>query len=301
MRHLSLGGIYNEFFHHEDWNVGIVCEPITAFLKSDADRGVHWLPRRAGPKFLADPFGIARGGTVHILCEEFDYRASRGRIVSIELREGTTSRPRVALDMPFHTSHPFLFESGGEIYCVPETSRAREISLYTPVDFPHRWKKAATLVSGFAGSDNAVFQHEGCWWLTSHNSGALFVWYSPDLFGPWRPHEPNPVKIDLGSSRPGGTPFMHDGFLYRPAQDCSRAYGGRIVINRVTRLAPTGFAEEKAAVVEPCPKGPYPDGLHTLSAVGDITLVDGSRHMFIKSAFKHALFSRIRGAKDRHA
>jgi len=50
------------------------------------------------------------------------------------------------------------------------------------------------------------------------------------------------------------------------------------VINRVTRLTPDEFEEEVAAHLRPDPAGPCPDGLHTLSAVGGLTLVDGKRH-----------------------
>src|SRR5439155_16783323 len=115
------------------------------------------------------------------------------------------------------------------------------------------------------------------WWLacTRRDVGEnmpLFVWHARSLEGPWEPHALNPVKADIRSSRPAGTPFVHRDILYRPAQDSSRMYGGGIVINRVLRLTPTEFKEEPAAAVEPFSEGPFPDGIHTLSAVGEITL-----------------------------
>jgi len=55
----------------------------------------------------------------------------------------------------------------------------------------------------------------------------LRVWFADDLLGSWCPHPGNPVKPDIRSARPAGTPFVHDGALYRPAQDCSRTYGAR--------------------------------------------------------------------------
>ena len=61
----------------------------------------------------------------------------------------------------------------------------------------------------------------------------LHIWWSDDLFGQWRPHAANPVKIDARSARPAGTPFVHAGTLYRPAQDCSHTYGGAVAICRV--------------------------------------------------------------------
>ena len=61
------------------------------------------------------------------------------------------------------------------------------------------------------------------------------------------------------------------------------------MLNRVIRLTPTQFEEEPASVIEPDTNGPYPDGLHTIAAVGDITILDGRRFGFVQSAFKRAL------------
>ncbi|MDQ3086109.1 MAG: hypothetical protein M3Q67_04825 [Actinomycetota bacterium] len=143
-----------------------------------------------------------------------------------------------------------------------------------------------------------MFRHGGSWWLTCTDNEDnpdtnLLVWHASRLEGPWVAHAANPVKIDVRSARPGGTPFVHRGELYRPAQDCSRAYGGRVVVNRVTRLTPQEFAEEPAATFEPSAASPFPDGRHTLSAVGDITLVDGHRFVFVAAALRH--FLRIWG------
>ena len=136
------------------------------------------------------------------------------------------------------------------------------------------------------GVDSTVFEHDNRWWLICTNAGdgrddKLLVWHADSLFGPWQPHALNPVKIDIRSARPAGTPFMHDGHLYRPAQDCSATYGGRIVINRVTRLTPTAFEEEAYRTIDPVADGQYNRGLHTLSRLGQTqTLVDGKRYRF---------------------
>jgi hypothetical protein len=77
--------------------------------------------------------------------------------------------------------------------------------------------------------------------------------------------------------------------LYRPAQDSSVTYGSRVVINRVVTLTTTTFREEPVAFVAPDANGPYPDGLHTLSAVGGMTLVDGKRLAFAPAEFRRVL------------
>ncbi len=192
------------------------------------------------------------------------------------------SRPKVAIELPTHIAYPYLIKHRSEIYCIPETHQVQEVSIYKAEKFPTRWTKAAPLIENFAGLDATVFQYEDRWWLTcarkdGNPTDKLFVWYASDLLGPWSPHRANPVKRDIRSSRPAGTPFIHDGYLYRPAQDNSTTYGGRILLNRVLKLTPVEFDEEQVAVVEPDKNGPYPDGIHTISALGNITLVDGKR------------------------
>jgi hypothetical protein len=299
--------MYRGLFRHAEWNIGIVHSPIAAYLEADARPLVSWFPPAKRGRFLSDPFAVIRNGTVHVLCEEYDYAAGKGRIVSIELKDWRhPSKKRTAIELPIHTSYPYLLEHRGNIYCVPETHQAREVAIYKANQFPQEWIKCAPLISDFSGLDATVFQYEERWWLTctSKDDGGplpgckkLFIWHAPELLGPWRPHSGNPVKIDISSSRPAGTPFMHAGYLYRPAQDCLRNYGGRIVINRVTRLTPSEFDEEPAAVIEPYANGPYPDGVHTISAAGDVTIIDGLRRRFDPSALRQNVTQALNDAK----
>lgn len=295
----SIASQMESLFAGEDWNVGIVDQPIQAFLDPRRRPPVRWLPRPPRGRFLADPFGIRQGTGLTVLVEDYSYRTEKGRIVALQSRNDTFSPPRPVLELPVHMSYPYLIAHGGQIYCVPETFEAREVGLYRAERFPEAWRKVATLVKDFAALDATVFEHDGRWWLfcVDHDSASeasLHAWHAPDLFGPWSPHPGNPLKTDIRSSRPAGTPFLHEGQLYRPAQDGSRAYGGSVVLNRVLRLTPEDFHEEPVARVEPDAHGPYPDGLHTLCGVGDLTIVDGKRHVFIAQAFQHALRRKLR-------
>ncbi len=291
---------YERVFRYAEWNLGILMEPIHTLLRPDVSPRVSWLPRPREGTSLADPFAVTREGTTYIFCEEMDLRAWKGAISFIELKNGeVVSGPHVAIDAPFHISYPYLLEHDGEIFCVPETAQAREIGLYEAREFPYRWTKVATLIPDLPGIDPTIFQYEGRWWLTCGDDSdgpdyKLFVWHSPSLYGPWEPHEGNPVKVDISNSRPAGTPFVQDATLFRPAQDSSRSYGGRVVINRMLELTPTEFREEPVAVLEPQADSPYPDGIHTVSSAGDLTLVDGKRDAFIPGALKHSLKDAMR-------
>jgi len=272
---------------HIEWNIGFVRSPISAFLEPGFRSPISWFPPTDPGKYLADPFAIVRDDLVYVLCEEFDYWKNKGRIVSIELTDWRRpAKARVAIELPIHVSYPYLLENQGRVYCVPETRRAREVALYEAEEFPDKWRRIGSLIRDFPAVDSTLFQYDGRWWLACGSSpmrrGSLFMWHAQDLFGPWKAHSNNPVKTNIHSSRPAGTPFTHGGFLYRPAQDCSRTYGGGIIINRVTRLTPTEFEEKLAAVIEPYADGAYPHGLHTLTSIGDVTLLDGQRRRFIR-------------------
>ena len=136
------------------------------FLEPDAKPEVRWFPPLGRGRYLADPFGIVKGGQVHILCEEFDYRSYKGVITRIRLSEDSRAASRrVAIDMPFHMSYPYLVEWKGDVYCVPEMHEAREIGLFKANEFPDSWSKVGTLASNFAGIDPTIVLFQGRWWM----------------------------------------------------------------------------------------------------------------------------------------
>ena len=265
------------------WNIGIIHEPISSLLRPRPNLKIEWFHPVEHGKFLADPFPIKHANNLYIMCEQFDRRAHKGRIVFFELKEHmATARPEVAIELPFHLSYPYVFTHDGDRYCLLQSKTTNEIMLFKAGDFPRKWGKVATLVRDFSGADASIFQFDGQWWLTSSAEGnysaeKLFIWRASSPLGPWTPHASNPVKTNIASSRPAGTPFVYNGNLYRPSQDCSKIYGARIIINRIIRLTSTEFEEEQAAIIEPDSRGDYPEGAHTIADASEITLIDGKR------------------------
>ena len=119
------------------------------------------------------------------------------------------------------------------------------------------------------------------------------MYYAREIFGPYTAHQANPVKTDIRSSRPAGTPFYHNGYLYRPAQDCSVTYGGSIIINKINKLSPHEFDESVVKIIEPFKDTIYNKGIHTIAYAGDYTLVDGKRFTFIYDNYKFQLRRKI--------
>jgi hypothetical protein len=279
----KLRRIYRGLLHHDEWNIGIVNAPIETLLQGSSPIPL-WLPNLGKRTILADPFPVERNGRTYVLCEYFDYR-TKGSIAVLDITDPSKpSLPKVVIELPYHVSYPYIVQHDGQIYCIPETAEAGEVYLYRALDFPYKWAREAVLIRDFAAVDNTVFYHDGRWWLLCSAKGQthnLFVWYSDDLHGPWTPHATNPVKTDIRSARPAGTPFVYQSQLYRPAQDCSLTYGRRIIINRVEQLTPTEFEEKQSRIIEPSHDSPYPEGMHTVSAHDNITMIDGKRFRFL--------------------
>jgi hypothetical protein len=283
---------------YSDWNVGLARAPIEQLADGSAEHEVLWLPTRRG-KSAADPFGIQRGGLLHLFFEDLDLRRGRGVISHATIGpDDQVSEPECVLDLGHHVSYPFVVERDGAVFMLPETGAAGRLVLYEAVDFPRRWRPAATLVEDVPVIDASVVEYGGRWWMfgsrldQGHNHN-LFVWHAPELTGPWTPHAANPVKTDAHSARSAGTPFVAAGQLYRPSQDSSHTYGRRVIVNRVDVLTPTSFSERAVNAVEQPPGSMYPDGLHTLSAVGNRTLIDGNRVHFVAASLRHKVADRL--------
>lgn len=279
----------------EAWAIGDLPGPAQALLAGGRPP-ITWRIAPGPEGNYADPFPWpGRPGT--ILCERYGRTTGPGQIVAIS---GDGIAPtRLDLGLHCHLSYPFTWtEPEGRHFCVPEASAARQTIIYE-LDPAGAAYRHATVDTQRAIGDPTVFCHGGLYWLAYCDEDlggheTLCLLYAERLTGPWQPHRHNPVKIDIRSARPGGTPFEVDGVLYRPAQDCSLTYGGALVINRVETCTPCAYAESPVARLCPDPHGPFPDGLHTLSVAGDRLLVDGKRLTASPTTLLRKALARLR-------
>ena len=265
-----------------DWNVGFV-DGGPARLLSDEPLEVRWLPEPAPNTFVADPFLVERDGVRALLVEGFDYAHGRGAIDALVLGDDDAIVRRVrVIDRPTHLSYPYPLEIDGALYVVPENSAGNEVALYRCVRFPDEWERETALFPGFDGVDTTIFAHDGRWWAlcTRYSRGstlALYAFHAASPRGSWTAHALNPIVVDVSRARPAGQPFVVDGVLYRPAQDCSETYGGGLVIARVDELTPTSFRESIVQRHAPARFGKWSDGIHTVSFGDGRIAVDGKR------------------------
>lgn len=290
-------------FLTEHWRIGLIDAPLSSLLRLRAVPSIRWLTLREQAGYWADPFPRA-GSADEVWAERFDEASGVGRIERLSLQgDALVSRGPVEtvdgspVGQGLHASFPHGFEHGGQHWVVCETGAARECVAYRVAD-DGRWHAPVTLLKNVAAADPAVFRWQGRLWLafTDADRGVhdnLCLYFADRLEGPWRAHRANPVRSDLGGSRMAGAFFEHEGALYRPAQDCRDEYGAAVVIHRVDECSPEAWRETEVSRLEPDPQGEAPDGLHTVNAWGERTLVDGKAWHFSSVALKRKLMARL--------
>ncbi|MER8824348.1 hypothetical protein NKH70_32290 [Mesorhizobium sp. M0991] len=232
--------------------------------------------------YLADPFPFRHQGQDFIFVEKYLYSKNRGCIAVVAAdRNGTVGAPQIVLEEPHHLSYPFVFEQDGQIWMIPESGAARNVSLYRAVEFPYRWTREACLIEGIEGYDTTPLCHEGGFWFfvsprlwRSTSWDVLSLYRAESLTGSWTPHAANPVLLDATLSRPAGAVIQHGGRMLRPVQDCSRGYGGAVTFCRIDALGESEFAQTPVGRIR---SGAF--GCHTYNRRSGLEVIDLFGHI----------------------
>jgi hypothetical protein len=236
--------------------------------------------------FYADPFVVESDGKTWLFLEDLPYATGKGVVSCLEIRDGKATSPRVVLERDYHLSYPAVFSHDGEWFMTPETQSNDTVELYRATEFPWKWELDTVLLANIRAVDPTIFQHGDRFWMfatiatvgaSPHDEVSLF--YADDVRGPWHPHPKNPVVSDVRSARPAGRPFVEDGVLYRPAQDCALSYGRAITLNRVDVLTETDYRENPVTTIQP-EWLPRSLSTHTLNASEHWLVTDGKRWRF---------------------
>lgn len=274
---------------NEYWAIGVLEVPMRKLLRSGPLHADRWIQPSMPGAYFADPFPLP-GRSDALLCERFDYAADCGTIQLLTLgRDDVQERTLDLHRSARHMSYPSLLEDVGRVLLLPEMASAGELVLYELRE-DGATRVLCTVDRGTRMADPTLFHNGEFYWIAYCNQAFgdcdnLCLLYARRPEGPWMPHPKNPVKIDVRSSRPAGALFSIDGKLLRPAQDCSQAYGGAVVVNEIVSCTPAAYEEREVVVITPDPRGPFPDGLHTVSLAADRIFIDGKKSFFDPKRF----------------
>lgn len=270
------------------WAIGLITDYAPGDILHKRFQHILWFKPQDKYNFYADCFITSYFGEPLIFFENWESKRGTGTISYVSAadvcRHAEDIEPYVhtALEGETHFSYPYLFEYEGGLYMIPENFQSGELAVYRADGSPDRWEKAAVVLPDYQGIDPVIFHHRGLWWLfvTPYSSlhrdaeRKLEIWYAENPFGTWTPHAMNPILYDTSIARNGGRPFVHEGVLYRPTQDCSRTYGGELAIMRIDTLTREEFSESVVSILPGY--APYAKAFHTFSCSGDMAVIDGN-------------------------
>ena len=223
-----------------------------------------------GFAFTADPFP---GDGGRIWCEGLETWSGKGRLLVF-----SPDRPPVAVDVPgvrgHHCSYPFIVESQGTRYVLPEMASVGPPRLFELEGASIVGSQEVRGLEAFRIIDPTVLFHAGRWWLfgglPKTATDLLWLWSATDVAGPYEPHPDNPIVMDVARARPAGPIIAANGRLFRPGQDNRGSYGNGVTLSEIIELSTERYREVPRAQVRVAGrKGP-----HTLFLDGDSTVVD---------------------------
>ena len=267
-----------KLFTLEQWSVGWAKVGIDQFLRDPGSADFKWITPRSARELIADPFGLEENGKLVIFAEQLIYGKSAGQILRLET-EGLHAR-QTLLRRPWHLSYPFVVEEAGRRFIVPEQSQSGTVAFYPYAS--GEVGEPSAILEGFDAVDSTFLFHEGRWWLFCTHAyspnGALHLYFSDRLLGPYRPHPMNPIVTDPSRARPGGRIIRSPDGLLRPAQDCSQSYGMALVLCKIEALTLNEYKERPITRIEPGQlRGGFAEGLHTLDHTEHYVVLDTKR------------------------
>ncbi|AFN57498.1 hypothetical protein FBY51_1101 [Zymomonas mobilis] len=272
------------------WRIFLVKQPITDILQSskicgeilDITRDLDFYC------FSADPFGFEKDNTLYVFSEYYDYMSRKGVIECQSFnKELQIISQKTVLSEDWHLSYPYVFEADNQIYMLPEASRNHKLTLYHAISFPNHWERLCDIdLGGDIAIDATPVFHDGMWWLfymsgyaKARKKQELHAAYARELTGKWTVYKNNPVIEGFAYSRPGGSAVINkEGKLVLPVQDCVTTYGRAVRSLLFNHLSPDLIQCSVGKAIDiPASLSPYTEGMHTLSAIGDMTLIDAKK------------------------
>ena len=193
------------------------------------------------------------------------------------------------MDDKKHLSYPFIFMENNDIFVICEAYKSKKLNLYKINKTDLSLEKVREIFPNQEAIDPTIIKFNDKYWLfysmKEKADENLYLAYANSLSENFIQHPQNPIKSCKASSRSAGTPFILNNEIYRPAQNCQKFYGEKIVINKINILNEKEFSEDFSYEIS-VPKN-FKDsqnnfiGIHTISSFGNETLIDGFQKKFL--------------------
>lgn len=231
--------------------------------------------------WTADPFLYKYDGQLYLFFEAFDLLKRKGVLGYRTIEKNSIGKIHIFYESDSHLSFPFIFDSNGEKYIIPESAKSRELYTLKCISFPDKWEKDKIILRG-EFVDTIRLEHDENIIYITEQIEKNNVFDRLDLFfekdGKLIPFTHNPIKRDASTARGAGKIFCYNGSLIRPSQDCGTSYGERLNFNRIVNIGESGYFEELVETVSfqdiNLNLAIEIDGIHTYNKLDNVEVVD---------------------------
>jgi hypothetical protein len=239
--------------------------------------------------FYADPFLIeTTDATPKILFEDFSFKDNYGNISLMTLDNSFNKiDQKIILDTKSNISYPFIYKEHNKTFVFPEARSSGKLSCY---EYNPENESLSFIqdILNLPLQDATFIKHGGKYWIfgaltENYTNYELHVFSSDNLLGPYVAHKDNPIRRGLNGIRSAGNFFEVDGVIYRPTQNCEKAYGESITISRISELNGTRVIEEPYMEIKANSKKKVNcavHSIHTINVLRDLIVIDGEKWTF---------------------
>lgn len=224
--------IFRKLFYLNAWAIGYREITKDVSLPSKKNKGQYSVIKLNDHMYYADPFVFEDNEKTYLFAESMNRYRGKATISVSEYSNGQFGKFKEVLRENFHLSYPNVFKWNNRYYMIPESSDCRQIRLYVAENFPYEWQLCSVLKDdGNLYTDNSIeIIDNHIFFITFYekNSERYSEYYELDL------EKLKLLKPNLGdvfqNLRPAGNPFLSNGMLVRPLQDCKEYYGKAVLI-----------------------------------------------------------------------
>lgn len=216
------------------WTVGVAEFDPDAILNPKGKLRIHWIKHHCKDRWFADPFILLMTDDyIFILVEEFLYSCNRGRISRLKVNRHTWKLEQIdpVIEQETHLSFPAYYREGGKVYIYPENTLSGKLTLFEYDEDSGIATKVRDL-SDYPLADAVLWKLEGRDVILAttapNDSGRKLDIYPYSSETDAAPVDSIAFKTKV--ARNAGVPFHAQGRTIRPAQDCTRFYGGCVVL-----------------------------------------------------------------------
>jgi len=277
--------IFRKYATCNKWNIGFIEVSLETILDSKNSVTINWMKHNEKKSWFADPFILdVTENQIYVLVEELFYPIKRGRISKLTINRQTYQLEKidVVLELPTHLSFPAILRSNGKIYIYPENSASGRLMLYeydvstnkcSPVEVLCEQPLTDAIVTDLFGERMIVSTK-----LPNPNKNVLGFYSKGNMV--------KEVSFETNVARNAGDWFCLNGKIYRPAQDCTKTYGGAVILQEVLDGCNGAVAFKDVRRFE-SDNPAYREGFHTFNHYLGLTVVDakGFRYPLLNKMF----------------